>query len=72
MQEWEEELDTENMAEWWDEEDYEDYEDQVSQPTQSAWLLWLSQRNSVTCEFVRTQGNTGAPRVDVNPYYQTT
>ncbi|SVA56883.1 uncharacterized protein METZ01_LOCUS109737 [marine metagenome] len=37
MQEWEEELDTENMLEWWEndihEEDYEDYNDELSQPT---------------------------------------
>jgi|TARA_R100000656_G_scaffold116906_1_gene90125 hypothetical protein len=25
MQEWEEELDTENMAEWWDEEDPQEW-----------------------------------------------
>ena len=61
MQEWEEELDTENMAEWWENDIHEEYpqewlsdpihiDDQYgwwkpSQPTQSAGDLWRSQRN---------------------------
>ncbi len=56
MQEWEEELDTENMLEWWEndihEEDYEDYNDELSQPTQSAGDLWRSQRDMICMKLI--------------------